>query len=195
MRLFSLLLAVFLGIAPAARAAQQPSYPDASPPSSAEDRPQTETTLPVSIDRIRQELAKPPTVPLIRGLNEIPTFRSGVEERLTLEDFFKPEDFQVGPVPPGGIYAHEMQRAVSNPVSDPLAQPYAAFSGGQLATIALENLIFKYLGGRLARAFAERQSRAALAEAEAEVARAIADYCAAQPAGGAAIEICTNRAR
>ncbi len=193
MRLVNLLLAALLAGSATPAAAQQPSTPETPPASTAEDNPaaETQTSLPVSVDRIREELAKTPAVPLIRGLNEQPTFRSGVEERITLEHFFKPEDFQVGPVPPGGLYAYEMQRVVSNPVSDPLAQPYAAFSGGQLLTIAIENLLFKYLGGRLTRAFAD--DTAAQAAAEAEVARAIAEYCAAQPGGGVRIEICRNR--
>lgn len=196
MPLLFLLLAVILGVPPALMAAQPPSSPEAQVPSSTEDKTASEdTALPVSVDRIRRELAKTPPVPVVRGLNERPTFTSGVEERLTLEDFFKPEDFQVGPVPPGGLYAHEMQRVVSNPVSRPLAQPYAAFSGGELATIAIENLIFKYLGGRLTRAFAERQRAGAQADAEAEVAQAIAEYCAAQPSGGSHIDICRNRTR
>jgi hypothetical protein len=145
------------------------------------------------MDRIRERLSKTPGVPVVRGLNEQPTFRSGVEERLTLEDFFRPEDFQTGPAPPGGIYAYEMQRVVSNPTSDPLAQPYAAFSGGELATIAIENLIFKLLGQRLTRSFVDTRSAAAQAAAQAEVTQAIAEYCAAQPGGGSHIEICRNR--
>lgn len=202
MKLLILLLAALLAVAVPDGAAQTSSSPEAAPSSPADDTgtrdvsaepstPGTSSVLPVSLDRIREQLAQTPAVPRLRGLNEQPTFRSGVEERVTLEHFFRPEDFQTGPVPPGGLYAYEMQRATSNPVSDPLAQPYAAFSGGQLLTIAIENLIFRYLGGRLTQAFAD--DSAAQAAAEAEVARAVAQYCAAQPRGGAGIQICDNR--
>jgi len=193
MGLILLVFATLILVPHAAIFAQATSSP-AAPSSSAEDNVSSASTdLPVSVERIREELLKTPVKPLIRGLNEQPTFTSGVEERLTLEDFFRPEDFAVGPVPPGGLYAYEMQQVVSNPVSRPLAQPYAAFSGGELATIAIENLIFKYLGSRLTRAFANSREAAAQAAAEAEVAGAIAEYCAAQPDGGSHIGICRNQ--
>ena len=184
MRLITLLVAVTLS-SPPALAQTQPASSGATRASSAED---AASTLPVSVERIREALAKVPDMPRLRGLNERPTFRVTIEERLAVEDLFKGVDFSPGPIPPGGIYAYEQQRLLSNPGSRPLAQPYAAFSGGELLTIALQNLVARYL----ARAFAGVQDRAEQAAAEREVEQAIRDYCAAQPNGGAAHRICTD---
>jgi hypothetical protein len=190
-----LIVAAVLQTAPASAQDARPSSPEVQQSSPPDDTPtqslEVPTNLPVSLDRIRERLLQMPAVPAIRGLSEQPTFRSGVEERVTLE-LFQPEELKAGPVPAGGLYAHEMQRVISNPVSDPLAQPYAAFNGGQLLTIAIQNLLFKYLGERLTQSFAASQWAAAEAAAQAEVERAIDEYCAAHN-GGAHIDICRNR--
>ena len=99
-------------------------------------------------------------------------------------------DFKTGPAPPGGLYGYEQQKRLWNSVDHPLMQPYAAFSGGELITLAIENLAGKYLGGRLLSAVSAAQRARAEEAARAEVSRTIAEYCAAQPGQGAAIEIC-----
>lgn len=191
MTLRLLLLAAIVSAPPLLAQAPAPSPAD-TPVSPAEDA--VPTRLPVSVDRIREALAAPPPQ-ILRGISERPTFAIAVEERLRLEDFFTPEDFEVGPVPPGGLYAYEMQRVTRNPVSHPLGQPYAAFSGGELTTLAIQAVITRLLGQRLVQGFADSQAAAAQAAAEAEVALAINEYCAAQPDRGAWIELCRNRAR
>ena len=50
-------------------------------------------------------------------------------------------DFKSGPRRPGGLYGYEQQQLIWNKVDRPLAQPYAAFSGGELITLAIEGLI------------------------------------------------------
>ncbi len=190
--------ALLTGVPVAAQDAQSSSQatqatPAASSAGDTTQEPDAHPALPVSLDRIREQLLKTPAEPVLRGLNEQPTFTSGVQERLTLEDFFRPEDFNVGPVPAGtSWYANEMQRLNSNPVSDPLGQPYAAFSGGEMLTLAIQNLIFKYLGRQLTTAFTDATGEAAEAAARNEVQRAIAEYCAAH-GGGAHIDVCRNR--
>ena len=67
---------------------------------------------------------------------------------------------------PAGSTPYEQQQRLFNPVDRPLAQPYAAFSAGEAITIAIENLIGKYLGGRLAEAVSGAE------RAKAEAARA-----------------------
>jgi hypothetical protein len=188
MRLSFLLIAAILS-APPTLAQQSPSSSgDADSSSTVDKEP---SNLPVSVDRIREALATAPPKPLLRGLDERPDFAVTVEERIILENFFKPEDFTVGPVPAGGLYAYEQQRVVSNSVDEPLAQPYAAFSGGELMTLAIQGLLFKYLGQEVTdRVIAAHRAHRA-SEARETVLKAIQAYCAVQPAGGAAIEICS----
>jgi hypothetical protein len=94
-------------------------------------------------------------------------------------------------VPAGGLYGFEQQRRLFNPTDRPLQQPYAAFSGGELITIALENLIAKYLGGPLINAVSQAERNRAERAAREEIEREIAAYCAARP-DRADIQICTT---
>jgi hypothetical protein len=146
--------------------------------------------LPVSVDRVREALAKAPVKPLLGKVEYQPDFSVTVEQRFAIEESFRPEDFKAGPVPAGGLYAYEQQRMLSDKVSNPLAQPYAAFSGGELITIAIENLLLKYLGGRIVESFTAAQRAEAEAAARADVERAIAEYCAARPSGGEEVALC-----
>ena len=63
----------------------------------------------------------------------------------------------------------------------PLAQPYAAFSGSELITVAIENLIGRYLGGRVVNGISDAERARAEHTARQEVDKAITDYCAARP--------------
>jgi hypothetical protein len=188
MRLTFLLLTTILLSVPAAAQVNDVSSSQTDD-SSGEYAPPEE--LPVSVDRIREALAKALPKPLLGKVEVRPDYSVTVEQRFAIEDSFRPEDFKAGPVPAGGLYAYEQQQLLWNKVSDPLAQPYAAFSGGELLTIALENLLIKYLGGRLVQAMTTAERAQAEEAARANAARAIAEYCAAQPGGGAGIEICT----
>jgi len=192
MRLCSLMVAAILVGTPVLAQEQPPASSDGQPSSAVDSgtSAKEETTLPVSVDRIREALAAPPPKPLLRGIDERPDFALTVEEKVILEDFFKPEDFKVGPVPPGGLYAHEQQRVLSNSVDQPLHQPYAAFSGGELLTLAIQGLLFKYLGQEVVDRAVAAEKAADEAAARETVLKAIQAYCAAQPAGGAAVEIC-----
>jgi hypothetical protein len=144
------------------------------------------------LDRIREALSQPPPKPLLDGLDRPPDFKVEVEERNALQEIFSGVDFKTGPVPPGGLYGYEQQRRIFNPVNDPLAQPYAAFSGAELLTIAIENLMIEYLGGRLLNAVTAAERAQAEKAAREEVARAIGRYCAAQPNRGEGLRICTR---
>ena len=83
-------------------------------------------------------------------------------------------EFLAGPVPAGGLYMYEQNRMLFNPVDRPLMQPYAAFSGGQLITIAIENLLGRYLGKPLLAAMSQRARTQAQLAAEEQVRRDIA---------------------
>ena len=110
-------------------------------------RKDRELNLPVSLDKIREGLQQTPALSL-RTLDERPIFRVQILERQKIEELLATLNFKAGPVPAGGIYMQEQQRLMFNPVDRPLMQPYAAFSGGQLLTILIENLVGKYLGGK-----------------------------------------------
>ena len=101
-------------------------------------------------------------------------------------------DFKTGPPPAGGVYAYEQQRQLFNPVDRPLAQPYAAFSPAEAITIAIENLIGRYLGGRLAETASNAERAKAEAAARRDVAGAIEKYCAADPERAKRLSICTS---
>jgi hypothetical protein len=139
--------------------------------------------LPVSLDRIRAGLKRQATDSLLRRVEIPPDFRIQVLEQQKINDMLSKLDFKhlSGPAPGGGLYGYEQQQRLFNSVDHPLVQPYAAFSGGELITIAIENLIARYFGGRIVNAISEAERARAERTAREEVDRAIADYCAARP--------------
>ena len=183
-----LLIAATLTGAPAS--AQDPTPSSATGPVSSPEDGQRQ--LPVSLDRIREGLSHAPAKPLLSGVERQPDFKIEVEERRRLEEILETLDFKTGPAPPGGLYGYDQQRRLFNPVDHPLMQPYAAFSSGELLTIAIQNLALKYLGGRIADAVSDFERQRAEEAAHAEVARAVAEYCAAQPERGVSLSICTS---
>jgi hypothetical protein len=188
MRLVPVVLAAALAAVPAA-AQDPPVSSPGTPTSSAEDAP-AKGDLPVSLDRIREGLKKGDS-PLVRP-NELPAdFRLEIVEQQKIDELLKKLDFKSGPAPAGGLYGYEQQRRLFNPTDRPLQQPYAAFNGGELITIALENLIARYLGGPLVNAVSAAERNRAERAAREEVDRQIAAYCAARP-DRADIQICTT---
>ena len=180
-------LMALLTAAPAAAQSEASSSSDALK-SVSEDSASWE--LPVSLDRIRDGLAQAPVRSIFHDLYRQPDFHSEIEIRQKLDELLSILDFKTGPVAPGGLYGYEQQQRLFNPVNHPLMQPYAAFSGGELITIALENLAVKYLGGRALNAVSQAVRSHAEEAAHEEVARVIAQYCAAQPGNGIGIAIC-----
>jgi len=146
--------------------------------------------LPVSLDRIREALKKTDG-PLLRTTELPADFRIEIVEQRKIDELLKKLDFKGGPAPAGGLYGFEQQQRLFNPTDRPLQQPYAAFSGGELITIALENLIAKYLGGRAISAVSAAERSHAEHAAREEVDREIAAYCAARP-DRADIQLCTT---
>lgn len=181
MRLYFLMVAALLLASPAVgQPANSPT--SASAQSASQDAPVLNLNLPVSLDNIREALARPPA---LLGLDRKPDFSVTIEEQQRLEELFRAIEVRIGPPPPGGLYAYEQQRLLFNPTDNPLVQPYAAFSGPQLITLAIENLVGRYLVGRATGAQRARAERVA----REEVKRAIAEFCAKQP-DRARIEIC-----
>jgi hypothetical protein len=149
--------------------------------------------LPVSLDRIRAGLKRQVTDSLLKRAEIPPDFRIQILEQQKIDDMLSKLDFKgvSGPAPAGGLYGYEQQQRLFNSVDHPLVQPYAAFSGGELITIAIENLIARYLGGRIVNGITEAEHARAERAAREEVDKAIADYCAARP-DRADIQLCTS---
>jgi hypothetical protein len=197
MRLIAWAFAAILLAVPATAQERQPS-PTAVPASSQPDADSTATlNFPVSLERIRGALEHQNPSQLLKGIDEKPTFRIEIQERRKIEELLATLDFKAGPTPPGGVYAYEQQRLAFPPVDNPLAQPYAAFSQGQLLTILVENIVGKYMAAGAASAIRKAIHERTEATVRREVDEAIAEYCSGKPDGGASIPLCespsTNR--
>ncbi len=198
MRLLALSIAAILAWVPAAAQQAAPSSEPAAPaspagqtaPAGPDEKPSGD--LPVSLDRIREGLNRPPQGSALKYLDIKPDFIVRVEERDHIQAILSRLDFKTGPAPPGGLYAYEQQRQIGNKTDRPLQQPYAAFSGGELITLAIEGLMQKYLGGKIVNGITSLQQARAERAAREEVAQAIADYCDARSDGGRSLHLCTE---
>jgi hypothetical protein len=193
MRLIALLLTGFLAATPLGAQQAETSSPAAS--SSSNGEPKNGSALPVSLDKIREGLDRPASSSqLLKAMDKLekPDFKVEVREKQKIEELISTLDFKAGPTPAGGIYAFEQQRMLTPSVDNPLAQPYAAFSQGQLTTILVENLVGKYLAGKAADAISKTQRESAEATARREVEEAIAEYCGSKPNNGVGIPLCTS---
>jgi hypothetical protein len=174
MRLLMLALSLLLVVRPLA--AQTTTKPAAAPPAT-EVRPAPDTDD-AGLDRIRRGLKTARDRPLLeQGLERTADFRVEVLEQAQFYEFLSKMEVPKGPAPPGGIYGYEQQRRLFSPTSRPLAQPYAAFSGGELITIALQNILGRYLVDKLMNAASSRDAQSA----REEVAREVAAYCGSRP--------------
>jgi hypothetical protein len=149
------------------------------------------TDLPVSLDHIRDGLKKPADSSLLRGAELPADFRIEIVEQQKIDEILKKMDVKSGPAPPGGLYGYEQQRRAFNPTDRPLMQPYAAFSGAEMATLAAEGLLYQLLSKYLPNAFTRAQDASAERAAREEVDRNVAAYCATRPDRDS-IAICTS---
>ena len=186
MRLAVLMVAAMALAAPAT--AQE--HAASSPVDGKSSKGDADTTLPVSLERIREGL-KQSGDSRLKNLDVRPDFTIQIEEQRHIDEIMSKLDFKSGPAPAGGLYAYEQQRQLFKPSSRPLQQPYAAYSGGEFFTIALENLLGAYLGDKLKSGLAARARARDEAGARAEVDQAIADYCASRP-DRYDIQLCIN---
>ena len=192
MRLLPLLFTATLAASPAA-AQQTPASPvtgGTKDQATGDQGP----TLPVSLTKIREALDATPLVSL-RTLDETPTFRVQIQERQRLDELLATLNFKPGLIPAGGINMAEQDRIMFPSVDNPLRQPLAAFSQPELLTILVENLVRKYLGGKMQNAISSAERAHATSTAKEEVRTAVAQYCGAQPNQGAGITICDPSGR
>jgi hypothetical protein len=209
MRLIPLLFALTLAVPPVSAQdgpASSPQQPASAPKDSARagttvtetkasDTKDEEPGLPVSLDKIKDALNQPPSSLTFRSLDETPTFRMQVQERQKIEELLATLNFKTTYVPAEGVYGYWMQRQWFPAVDNPLRQPYSAFSSGELLTILIENLMGHYLGGLAVDTVSNEKRAHAEAAAKEEVRSAVAQYCAAQPNGGAGLQICGTTIR
>ena len=139
--------------------------------------------VPVSLDRIRDALAQPPAAEPLKGLNEQPTFRLQIEERQKIDQLMDKIKFDGGGGPEvfGGRANYDMQRLLFPPVDNPLVQPYAAFSTGEVLTLAAEAVAAKLVASRVSQVFKGLLGAQSEREAREEVARNLAAFQAAHP--------------
>jgi hypothetical protein len=200
MRLMALLFTATLIATPAR--AQQAAVPSAVETLSPQQdgtrdqavKEQGPAGLPVSLSKIREALETTPSLSL-RTIDERPTFRVQIQDRLKIEELLATLSFKAGPVPAGGVYMAEQDRIMFPSVDNPLRQPLAAFSQPELLTILIENLVGRYLGGKATHAISKAERASAEAAAKDEVRAAVAQYCTAQPSSGAGIQICDTPVR
>lgn len=194
MRLTALAVAAILAVAPLAaqQAASSPDPAAAVSPAGDTARPDTSGDLPVSLDRIRDGLARPPQGSTLKNLDIKPDFIVRIEERDHIVAILSALEVKKGPTPPGGLYAYEQQQLLGNKIDRPLQQPYAAFSGKEMITLAIEGLMQRYLGSKLVDGITSAQRERAERAAREEVAEAIAEYCDARPDGGSSLHLCSD---
>jgi hypothetical protein len=141
--------------------------------------------LPISVDKIREGLSQPAPAEQMKGLAaaEQPTFRVNVTEQQKFEELLAKIRWEpAGPRVAGGIYAYEQQERLFPRINNPRVQPYSAFTSGEVATLAVEALIEKYVADKMAHVVGTALREQAEREAREEVGRALAEYRTAQPA-------------
>ncbi len=180
MRLTALVVAATLTAAPVlAQPPRASSATDTTSPAVDGQQPQPATAPPTSVDKIRQKLEQPDAAPL-RGLDETPTFSVEVQEKQRFDELIEQLHFDSGPAVPGGLYGHEQQQVAFPKTQYPLMQPYAAFSQGELLTVAIENILGRYVGGSIADSLQNARHARAEADARAAVRKALAEFWASQ---------------
>jgi len=142
--------------------------------------------LPVSLNKIREGLSQPRPAEPLKGLTpgtDAPTFHVDVTEQQKFEELLTTIKWEApGPQVAGGIYAYEQQERLFPRIDNPRVQPYSAFTTGQVATLAVEALIEKYVAEKMAHVVGAALREQAEREAREEVARALNDFLAARDA-------------
>jgi hypothetical protein len=145
----------------------------------------TPLNLPISFDKVRDGLLQTQPAEPLKGLTaaEQPTFRVHITEQQKFEDLIAKIKYDPpGPQVAGGVYYYDQYQRLFPRINNPLAQPFAAFTGGELTTLAVEALIEKYIVEKMAHVVGGALRAQAEREAREEVAHAMAAYWASQSA-------------
>ena len=170
-----LLIAAVLLTGPPQQATSQPSMVS-NPDGSARTAAPADEDLPVSLDRIRRALSRPPALDL-RGK---PVFRVEVFGRKpTIEDILGP-DFLRGPVPYGGMTHQEFL----NMVTPKDVQGYAAFTNKEGMVVAATSLALQWALQKAIHKFEVARDERAREAARKEVQDALADLAKARLKAG-----------
>jgi hypothetical protein len=176
---FAAVLGVVLGTWSVPAGAQQPA-----PASSPTDKKADDFKLPVSLDKIRAGLAQTAPAESLKGLNDPPpTFRVEINEQQKFDEFLAKVKFDKGgPQVAGGVDAYEQYQRVFPRINNPLAQPYGAFTTGQILTLGVEALVEKYVAEKMSHVVGNALREQAEREAREEVARSLTQFWASQAA-------------
>jgi hypothetical protein len=142
-----------------------------------ETTPPAPLNLPISFDKIRDSLLLVQPVEPLKGLTaaEQPTFRVRITEQQKFEELMAKIKYDApGPQVAGGSADYDQYQRLFPRINNPLVQPYAAFTGGEMATLAVEALIEKYIVEKMAHVVGGALRAQAEREAREEVARALA---------------------
>ena len=181
MRFLSCWLLVLLAAVPA-RAQQETTVTSQEKPQDTPTQP-APLNLPISLDKIREGLSQPAPAEPLKGLGpgEQPTFRVSISEQQKFEQMLSRIKWDPpGPQVAGGIYAYEQQERIFPRINNPRVQPYGAFTTGEVATLAVEALIEKYVAEKMKNVVGTALREQAEREARAEVARSLAAYWSSQ---------------
>jgi hypothetical protein len=191
MRLMTLALALLCAAAPVA--AQEPETSPATGTASPAD--DNTAKLPVSLDAIRKGLEKADKPEeQLKGLDQPVHFKVEVQEKAKMpENVFTGIDWS-SPAVPGGIYAYELQQVLFPKTDNPLAQPYAAYSQGELLQVSLTTLLQQLLTPKVVQGVANAGRAHDEQAARDELAKALAEFCASKPDNGAGIFGCDPNA-
>jgi hypothetical protein len=187
MRVTTLVHAALLTVLTGAPVFAQQTQTSGTPKESSLSQPgnnEAPLNLPVSLDKIREGLAQPPPAEPLKGLNEQqPTFRLEIREQQKFDELVSKLKFDKGGPPvPGGIDAYEQYQRAFPRINNPLAQPYAGFSTGEIMTLSVEALIEKYVAKKMVNMIGDTLRAQAEREAREEVARSLAQFWASQSA-------------
>jgi len=171
--LLSVLLSASAAAGPPPQSAQStsaPVSPDASPQRSQDESSDPSANLPVSLDRIKQSLSRPPALRLED--NRVVFRVEVIGRKLTIEDILGP-DYLKGPTPAvAGGFTHQEFLDLVTPKD---VQGYAAFTNGEGLAVAATSFALQWALQKAVHKFQEAKQEREREAARKEVQDALAE--------------------